>query len=37
MITANKPINSDSKKSRSFVALLFAAGYRQRWEPGYAG
>ena len=24
---SNKPINSDSKKRRSFVALLFAAGY----------
>ncbi len=29
----NKPINSDSKKRRSFVALLFAAGYGQRSPP----
>jgi hypothetical protein len=26
----NKPINSDSKKRRSFVALFFAAGYVRR-------
>lgn len=30
MILANKPINSDSKKRRSFVALHFAAGYGRR-------
>jgi len=30
-MTHNKPINSDSKKRRSFVALLFAAGYGRRW------
>jgi hypothetical protein len=26
----NKPINTPSKKRRSFVAMLFAAGYKQR-------
>ena len=30
-MTHNKPINPDSKKRRSFVALLFAAGYDQRY------
>lgn len=29
-MTRNKPINSDSNKCRSFVALLIAAGYGQR-------
>jgi hypothetical protein len=28
---SNKPINPDSKKRRSFVALLFAAGYGKRY------
>jgi hypothetical protein len=27
----NNRVNSDSKKRRSFVALLFAAGYAKRW------
>ena len=26
----NKPINADSKKRRSFLALLFSAGYGRR-------
>ena len=30
-VMTNKPINLDSKKRRSFVALLFAAGYGERW------
>jgi hypothetical protein len=29
--SANNAINSDSKKRRSFVASLFAAGYGKRW------
>jgi len=28
---ANKPINSDSQKLRTFVAPLSAAGYGRRW------
>lgn len=27
----NQPINQDSEKRRSFVALLFAAGYGRRY------
>lgn len=33
----NQPINSDSEKRRSFVALLFAAGYeahQMRYKDG---
>jgi len=37
---SNNAINSDSKNRRSFVALLFAAGYGERWAStrgdGYA-
>ena len=29
--THNNRVNSDSKKRRSFVAMLFAAGYAKRW------
>jgi hypothetical protein len=29
--TPNNAINTGSKKRRSFVALLFAAGYGERW------
>jgi hypothetical protein len=28
---SNTAINTDSKKRRSFVASLFAAGYGERW------
>jgi hypothetical protein len=30
--TANNAINADSKKRRSFVAPLFAAGYGERYR-----
>lgn len=30
---ANNTINTDSEKRRSFVALLFAAGYGERDDP----
>jgi hypothetical protein len=30
-VTHNNAINSDSKKRRSFVAPLFAAGYGERY------
>ena len=29
----NKAINSDPKKRRSFVALLFGSGYGRRYVP----
>ena len=31
-MTHNNRIYSDSKKRRSFVALLFSAGYAKHWD-----
>lgn len=33
---ANNAINTDSKKRRAFVALLFTAGYGERWATKVA-
>ncbi len=33
MTQHNNAINADSKKRRSFVAPLFAAGYGERYNP----
>jgi len=30
-VTPNNAINTDSEKRRAFVALLFTAGYGERW------